>query len=160
CTDGCGGTIAYTIAPRWFDGLDGSYVELGTGPHSRSIAAFVPPRLGRCSAFADLRSCPFRPGHWVIVRARFNAPVARTCRYSDHPPGPGFSKKNAVAECSADLVVVSVAPAAPETDTVAAAIKDRVAESSDVRLLLVFIGVLLLAARWFPSRQRSRRLNS
>src|SRR4029078_9986470 len=99
----------------------------------------------------DLRSCPFRPGHWAIVRARFNAPVARTCRYYDHPPGPGFSKKDAIAECSADLVVVSVAPAAPETDTVAAAIKDRVAKWSDGLPLLVsilFVCVLLLAARW------------
>ena len=66
CTDGCGGTTAYAIAPRWLDSMTGSFVELGTGPRSDSISAFVPPSLGRCSAFANLRSCPFRPGRWAM----------------------------------------------------------------------------------------------
>ena len=154
CTDGCGGTTAYAIAPRWLDSMTGSFVELGTGPRSDSISAFVPPSLGRCSAFANLRSCPFRPGRWAIVTARFDAPVARTCRYSDHPPGPGFSKKDAIADCSADLVVMSIAPAAPETDIVAAAVKDPALGRSGPPLLLIFVGVLLLAAHWFPRRGR------
>jgi hypothetical protein len=158
CTDGCGGTLAYTISPRWFDSLDGSYVELGTGPRSARISVFVPPRLGRCSEFAALRSCPLRPGQWAIVTARFNHPLARTCRYADHPPGPGFSRKEAIAECSADLVVDSVVPVAPETD-VAAAVEDPAGNREVLPLLAFFVAALVLAARWLPRRERALELD-
>lgn len=158
CTDGCGGTIAYVVTPRWFDSLDGSYVELGAGPRSVPISAFVPPSLGRCSGFAALRSCPLRPGHWAIVTARFNHPLARTCRYADHPPGPGFSRKEAIAECSADLVVDSVVPLAPETD-VAAAIEDHQGQPDALPLLAFFVAALVVAARWVPHRNRALELD-
>jgi hypothetical protein len=59
----------------------------------------------------------------AFVKARFNDPIARTCRYSDHPPGAGFTKKDAIAECSAQLVVLFVGPAAPETDVASAVLK-------------------------------------
>jgi hypothetical protein len=158
CTDGCGGTVAYAISPRWFDSLDGSYVELGTGPRSAAISAFVPPRLGRCSDFAALKSCPLRPGQWAIVTARFNHPLARTCRYSDHPPGPGFSRKEAIAECSADLVVDSVVPVGPETD-VAAPVEDPAGNPELLPLLALFGAALVPAARWLPRRERARGLD-
>ena len=143
---------------RWLDSMTGSFVELGTGPRSDSISAFVPPSLGRCSAFANLRSCPFRPGRLAIVTARFDAPVARTCRYLRPPARPWLSKKDAIAECSADLVVMSIAPAAPETDIVAAAVKDPALGRSGPLPLLIFVGVLLLAAHWFPRRGTAGRI--
>ncbi len=101
CTDGCGGTLATVMSPHWLDGGEGSYATLGAREDGASVAAFVPPALGRCSPFADLRSCPFHryQGQWATVRARFNDPISRTCRYSEHPPGAEFSKKAAVAEC-------------------------------------------------------------
>jgi hypothetical protein len=152
CTDGCGGTNAYSLAPRWLDSMVGSYVELGTGPRSRQIAAFVPPRLGRCSAFAALRSCLLRPGHWAIVKARFNDPIARTCRYSEHPSGPGFSRKDAIAECRANLVVHSIVPVAPETDVVAA-LDDPGSRSDAAPFLASFVAALVLAAGWLARRE-------
>ncbi|MFL5716632.1 MAG: hypothetical protein ACJ77V_03530 [Chloroflexota bacterium] len=133
-------------------------MELGTGPRSAGISAFVPPRLGRCSAFAALKSCPLRPGQWAIVTARFNHPLARTCRYSDHPPGPGFSRKDAIAECSADLVVDSVVPVAPETD-VAGAVEDHQRQPDALPLLAFFVAALVLAARWIPHRERPLELD-
>jgi len=154
CTEGCGGTKAAEIVPQWLDSMVGSYVQLGTGPYSASITAFVRPGLGRCSGYQDLKSCLFRPGHWAIVKARFNDPIARTCRYSDPPPGPDFSKKAAIAECNAELVVLSVIPAAPETD-IGAVVPEQPAYGSDrVPQLAIFVVAFLLAARWFPSRRR------
>src|SRR4029078_833978 len=81
CTEGCGGTSASSISPRWVDADDGSSASLGTGPVRPSSAAFVPPALARCSPWAELSSCPFRrfEAHQVTVRARYNAPRARTC---------------------------------------------------------------------------------
>jgi hypothetical protein len=157
CTDGCGGTSASSISPRWFDSFDGSSVSLGTGRFGGSIPAFVPPALGRCSPWAELRSCPFRrfEGHQVTVRARYNDPRARTCRYSEHPPGAGFTRKDAIAECRANLVVLSIVPAAPETDVVVASAPDRpIGGSTSLPWLVVFSAVLLLGGRWFPHRAR------
>jgi hypothetical protein len=152
CTDGCGGTNAYVLAPRWLDSMVGSHVELGTGPRSRSIAAFVPPRLGRCSAFAALSSCLLRPGHWAIVKARFNDPISRTCRYSEHPSGPGFSRKDAVAECRANLVVHSIVPVAPETNLVAP-LEEPASRSDPVPFLASFVAALVVAAGWLARRE-------
>jgi hypothetical protein len=154
CTDGCGGTDAFVIGPRWLDNWEGSYVLLGSGPRSASIAAFVSPALGRCNAFADLTSCAFHPykGHWATVRARFNDPISRTCRFADHPPGAGFTKKDAIAECRTKLVVLSVGPVAPETD-VAASLADAPARGDQGLPWVLFIVALLLAARCFPSRR-------
>jgi hypothetical protein len=155
CTDGCGGTTAYVLAPLWLDSMLGSSVELGTGPRSASITAFVPPAIGRCSAFADLKSCPFRPDHWATVKARFNDPIAQKCRYSYHPPGPGFTKKDAIAECRADLVVLSVVPAAPETDVAVAVPEDPAGEPVGLPLVAIFTVVLLVGVRRFPTRRRA-----
>lgn len=157
CTEGCGGASAYSIRPRWLDTFGGSYAILGSGPHSASLPAFVRPALGRCSPMAELRSCLFRPyeGHRVTVRARYNDPVARTCRYSEHPPGPGFTRKDAIAECSADLVVLSVRPAAPETDVAATFVPFRSADGlRGLSWLIAFSIAFPLAARWFPRRGR------
>jgi hypothetical protein len=154
--DGCGGATAYVLKPRWLDSLQGTYVLLGTGPRSGSIQAFVPPSHGGCSSIADLTTCPFHRyrGHWATVRARYNDPVAQTCRYSEHPPGAGFSKKDAIAECQANLVVLSVGPAAPETDV--AAVTDT--SPGNPAMLPIWVAIfaltLLLAAWWFPARRR------
>ena len=158
CNDGCGGTSAAVIKPLWLDSTEGSYAILGSGPRSASVAAFVPPALGRCSAFADLKSCAFHryQGQWATVRARFNDPIAQTCRYGEHPPDAGFTKKDAIAECSANLVVLSVGPAAPETDVAAGVVNDPVREPAGLPWVAVFIVALLLAARWVPSRRQAK----
>lgn len=157
CTEGCGGTTASLISPRWFDTFEGSSVSLGTGRFTDSIPAIVPPALGRCSPWAELRSCPFRrlEGHQATVRARYNDPRARTCRYSEHPPGAGFSRKEAIADCSATLVVVSIGPAAPETDVAVLSAPDRPdGGSTGLPWLVVFSAALLLGGRWIPHRAR------
>jgi hypothetical protein len=67
-------------------------------------------------------TCPFKPyaHRWVMVSAHFDDPVTTTCYYSEHPSGPGFSRKVARAKCRQKLVVVSVGPdALPSTDAVA-----------------------------------------
>jgi hypothetical protein len=156
----CGGVTAYLLKPRWLDGLDGTYVLLGTGRLSANIPAFVPPSHGRCSPIANLRTCPFHPyqGRWAIVRARYNDPIAQTCRYSEHPPGAGFSKKDAVAECQADLVVLSVGPAAPETDVVATAIVGPGGQPAMPIWVAIFVGTMLLTALTFPVHRRRSRI--
>ena len=158
CSDGCGGTSAAVIKPLWLDSTEGSYAMLGSGARSASVAAFVSPALGRCSAFADLKSCAFHryQGHFATVRARFNDPIAQTCRFGDHPPGEGFTKKDAVAECGANLIVLSVGPAAPETDVAAGVVDDPVRGPAGLPWITVFTVALLLAARWFPSRRRAK----
>src|SRR6478752_6518875 len=161
CTDGCGGTSASSISPRWFDSSDGSSAFLGTSRFGAAIPAFVPPVLGRCSQWAELRSCPFRifEGHQVIVRARYNDPRARTCRYSEHPPGAGFTRKDAIAECSANLVVLSVVPAAPETDLAVLSAPHRpIGGWMGLPWVVVFGIALLLGGRWFT--RRARRFDS
>ena len=118
--DECGGESATVIAPRWLDGLLGSSGNLSAVPEGPQVAAFVPPALGRCPLDDD-SDCPFRPyrDHWATVRARYDAPVAQTCRYAEKPAGVGLTKGDAVEECRAKLVVLSVGPASgPATDTV------------------------------------------
>src|SRR3954454_21405450 len=128
--DGCGGTSASTIAPSWFDGLGGRNVPPAEGRTGAELPAFVPPRPGRCPE-PDASSCPFRPfvRRFVIVTARFDDPLAQTCRYSAHPPGPGFTRQDAIAECRNELVVMSVAASGglPPTDSVDFAAPDRAA---------------------------------
>lgn len=158
CDDGCGGTKAAYIRPGWLDDLDGSFVGLAAGPRSYpGIAAYVPPALGRCSGYYDLKSCPFHPyrGRWATVTARFNLPVLRTCRYFQPPGGPGFTKKDAIAECSMKLIVLSIGPAAPETDVAAAGLERPASAPAGLPLVGIFIVALLLAVRWFPSRRRA-----
>ena len=109
--DECGGASATIIAPRWLDGLEGSSVNLSAVAQDPQVAAYVPPVLGRCHLTNDA-ACPFHPyrEQWATVTARFDDPVAQTCRYSEKPAGGGFTKADAVAECRAKLVVLSVGP--------------------------------------------------
>ena len=155
CTDGCGGTSATVMSPHWLDGGEGSLVFLSASPSGATTAAFAPPALGRCSPFADLRSCPFHQyqGQWATVRARFNDPISRMCHYSEHPPGAEFSRKAAVAECRADLVALSVSPAAPETDVAGDVVADPARRPARPPWAILFIVALVLAARWAPSRR-------
>ena len=121
--EGLGGTSATTIAPAWLDDWLGSSVLLGTGPRGASTVAFVPPALGHCALGPNGQGCPFRSyaNRWATVSAHYDGPVAQTCRYSSHPPGKGFSKQAAVAECRAKLIVLSVGPdSLPATDAVTA----------------------------------------
>jgi hypothetical protein len=81
----------------------------------------------------------------------------------ESPAGSGFTKKDAIAECSAELVVLSVVPTAPETDVAAAVPKEPVGGPLGVALLVIFVFALLLAALWFPlptAWDRSRRLRT
>ena len=115
------GVSVGTITPRWLDSTFGSAVTLATGPTGNRTPAFVPPALGRCYE-GDMSTCPFRCywGRWVTASAHFDGPVAQTCRYADHPPGPGFTTRDAVAGCRMRLIVLSVGSVAPpDTATVA-----------------------------------------
>ena len=67
---------------------------------------------------------PVPPGPLGARHGALLRPGGTNVSVLDQPPGPGFSKKDAIAECSADLVVMSIAPAAPETDIVGAAVRD------------------------------------
>ena len=119
--DECGGVSATVIAPRWLDGLEGSSVNLSAEAEGPQVAAYVPPDLGRCHLTND-SACPFHPyrEQWATVTARYDDPVAQTCHYSDKPAGGGFTKADAVAECRAKLVVLSVGPDSnPATDAAA-----------------------------------------
>jgi len=160
CTE-CGGISAFEITPRWLDPMFGSYALLGTGLRSASTSAFVPPRLGRCSGVANLKACPFRlyQGHSVIVRARFNDRVARTCRYKGE--SGAAARKDAIAACRAELVVLSVGPAAPQTDAVTDLADDPAREPASLPWVPMFMVALLFSARWFspsrlPAEPRSR----
>jgi hypothetical protein len=151
--DGCGGTSASAIAPSWFDGLGGSNVALAEGRTGPEIPAFVPPKLGRCPE-PDASTCPFRPyvRRFVIVTARFDDPLAQTCRYSAHPPGPGFTRQDAIAECRNELVVMSVAASGdlPPTDSVDFAAPDRAASAMSASLFaiaLIAVAVAVVALR-------------
>ena len=118
--DECGGFSATVIAPRWLDGLLGSSVNLSAVPDGPQVAAYVPPALGKCPVTDD-SACPFRPyrNGYATVSAQYDAPVAQRCHYAEKPAGGGLTKADAVAECQAKLVVVSVsADAGAATDAV------------------------------------------
>jgi len=147
---GCGGMSAFTVSPRWLDSVFGSTVNLSAGPGRPEQLVFVPPTLGRCAAFVDLKACPFHPysRRRVVVSAHFDDPVAATCRYSEHPAGPGFSREDAVTGCQASLVVLSVRPdPLPATDSVATAAPARAGPppaliaSAPVALLLLMLAL-------------------
>ena len=123
--DECGGVSATVISPRWLDGLEGSSVNLSAVPDGPQVAAYVPPALGKCPVTDD-SACPFRPyrNGYATVSAQYDAPVAQRCHYAVKPTGGGHTKADAVAECQAKLVVVSVsADAGAATDTVSVATK-------------------------------------
>jgi hypothetical protein len=154
--DECGGISATVIAPRWLDGLQGSSVSLAAVPEGPQVAAYVPPALGRCHPTND-SACPFRPyrEHWATVTARYDDPVAQTCHYSDKPAGGGFTKADAVAECRAKLVVLSVGPDSnPATDAVAVTGDAPDRTPNDLPWLVVVAGVLTFAVVWRRSLQR------
>ena len=134
-----GGTSAYEIRPVWLDDWSGSWVLLSAGPKADQIVAFVPPALGHCYG-PEGSTCPFRSyrGGWATVSAHFDGPVAQTCRYAaGHPPGPGFAKADAVAECRAKLIVLSVGPGdLPATDSLVA--DEPVASESPASLATAF----------------------
>ncbi len=123
--DECGGVSETVIAPRWLDALEGSSANLSAVPDGPQLAAYVPPALGACP-LSDDSACPFRPyrNHYATISAHYDAPVAQKCRYAVKPAGGGHTKADAVAECQAKLVVVSVsADAGAATDTVSTATK-------------------------------------
>lgn len=149
--DECGGASATIIAPRWLDGLQGSSVNLSAVAQGPQVAAYVPPDLGRCHLTNDA-ACPFHPyrEQWATVTARFDDPVAQTCHYAEKPAGGGFTKADAVAECRAKLVVLSVSrDSNPATDAVAAPAADPRGEPAAPAWLVVFgvVSVLLLVRR-------------
>jgi len=160
--DECGGTNATVIAPRWLDGLLGSEVNLSAVPDGPQIAVFVPPALGQCHLTHDA-ACPFHPFRdgWATVTARFDAPVARTCRYSAKPAGGGLTKADAVAECRAKLVALSVGPDAnPATDTAPpAALVPAVEPASQqgAQAWLVVYGLALGVLAWLRRPGVGRR---
>lgn len=119
--DGIGWEDAWSLEPAWLDDNSGSIWMLYETP-GHLVTAWVPPALGRCDGIGRDPSCPFRwlVGRWATVRAHFDGPVARTCRFVEHPPGPGFTTRDAVASCRAKLIVLSIGPVAPPaTATVA-----------------------------------------
>jgi len=153
--DGCGGISATTIAPLWLDSVLGSTVILSTGPDDASIQAYVPPALGRCSV-EDLATCPFHGyyGHWATVSGHFDGPVARTCRIAEQPPGAGATTSDAIAECRAKLIILSVGPGVPPaTDTVTAGDGDPAGASA----AWPWVATFALAAVLFVARVPSTR---
>ena len=148
--DECGGFSATVIAPRWLDGLQGSSVNLSAVAQGAQVAAYVPPALGRCHLTND-SACPFHPyrEQWATVTARFDDPVAQTCHYADKPAGAGVTKADAVAECRAKLVVLSVGPDSnPATDAVAAPVVDpRGSRPAPVWFAVFGVALLLLLFR-------------
>jgi hypothetical protein len=148
--DECGGVSATVIAPRWLDGLEGSSVNLSAVAQGPQVAAYVPPALGRCHLTKD-SACPFHPyrEQWATVTARFDDPVAQTCTYSEKPAGGGFTKADAVEECRAKLVVLSVGPDSnPATDAAAVAMDDpRGSPPAPVWFAVFGVALLLLLFR-------------
>lgn len=156
--DECGGTSDLVIAPRWLDGLQGSSVNLSAVKEGPQVAAYVPPALGRCP-LEDDSTCPFRPyrHQWATIRAQYDAPVAQTCRYAEKPAGGGFTKADAVAECRAKLVVLSVGPdSGPSTDTIALgpAISGPAPRHAPLGL---WVGLFAAVTLLLVARRRSRR---
>ncbi len=155
--EGIGWAMAWSISPGWLDDNSGSMVWLTTGPTrdfgpGEVITAWIPPALGRCSVGEMLASCPFRwfVGRWTTVSAHFDGPVARTCRFTDHPSEPGFTKRDAVANCKAKLIVLSVGSVAPPDTSMAAP-----GHEDPVGLPLVPLAVATLALLWPWLAQRS-----
>lgn len=162
--DECGGAEAAVLSPRWLDGLEGSYVVLTDGPGGSEMTAFVPPGLGKCSVAAKLETCPFRSyyGRWVTVSGHFDGPVAQTCRYPEHPPGPGFSNADAILACRQALIVLSVGVGASVgagglPDTATALVAGPPVQPTGMPAV-PWVGTFLVAswlsARWF---RRSRK---
>lgn len=113
---GIGDAREYSLAPAWLDGLGGSVVALSDGPDAGILVlANVPPSLGRCDSGQSIPECPFRTfeGRWVVVSARFDDPVARTCRAVSIVEGSTFTDAEAVAECRRLLIVQSVGTGVP-----------------------------------------------
>ena len=158
--DGCGGTEATVISPLWLDGLGGSVVNLSAGSNGPQISAYVPPALGRCRV-DDNATCPFRFywGRWATVSAHFDGPVAQTCSYSEHPPGPEFTKQAAVAECRDKLIVLSVGFGdLPATDTAVTGRPAGEPPSSLPQDWSAIVGVVALIVAW--RLLASRRLST
>jgi hypothetical protein len=152
--EGIGWVDAWSISPGWLDDNSGSMWLLGTTP-SRLITAWVPPALGRCSPGANLASCPFRwfIGRWTTVSAHFDGPVARTCRFAEHPPGPGFTTRDAVENCRAKLIVLAVGSVAPpDTATATSGHEDGVPPAA-----LLAVAAVALASRLLGRRLLLRR---
>jgi hypothetical protein len=159
--DECGGVSATVIAPRWLDGLLGSSVNLSAVPDGPQLAAYVPPALGKCPVTDD-SACPFRPyrNGYATVSAQYDAPVAQRCHYAEKPAGGGFTKADAVAECQAKLVVVSVsADAGAATDAVApvAVAMSPGREGAPIAAWLVALAVTTLGSGLLLARRRSSR---
>ena len=122
---GSGDARDYSLSPAWLDGTGGSVVALTAGQDASVLAlgqdgrvlvlANVPPALGRCDSGQSIPECPFHifEGHWALVSAQFDAPVARTCRAVGIVEGSTFTDAQAVAECRRLLVVQSVGAAVP-----------------------------------------------
>ena len=158
------GVNATTIAPRWLDGTLGSSVVLGTGPFDPRqpvsiipwAVAYVPPALGRCSPVENLPTCPFRwyYGRWATVSAHFDGPVARTCRIDQQPRGMRQTRRDAVAYCRAQLIVLSVGSVAPpDTATGAVGREDRPGLPPTLLAVMAVALISLLVA----GRRRPRR---
>ena len=106
----------YSLSPAWLNGLGGSVVGLSAGPDAGILVlANVPPALGRCDAGKSIPECPFRnfEGRRVLVSARFDDPVARTCRAVSIVEGSAFTDAEAVAECRRLLIVQWVGTGVP-----------------------------------------------
>ena len=159
--DECGGVSATVIAPRWLDGLLGSSVNLSAVPDGPQVAAYVPPALGKCPVTDD-SACPFRPyrNGYATVSAQYDAPVAQRCHYAAKPAGGGFTKADAVAECQAKLVVVSVsADAGAATDAVApvAVSVSPGRDGAPIAAWLVALAVTTFGSGLLLARRRSSR---
>jgi hypothetical protein len=161
--DECGGVSATVIAPRWLDGLEGSSANLSAVPDGPQVAAYVPPALGACP-LSDDSACPFRHyrNHYATVSAQYDAPVAQRCRYAVKPAGGGNTKADAVAECQAKLVVISVsADAGAATDTVSmatTAVRSTAGGgAAPLTAWLVTFAVATLGTGLVLVRRRSRR---
>ncbi len=151
--EGIGWEDAWEISPGWLDDASGSFWLLGT-TSTQLLTAWIPPALGRCSP-PSLSSCPFRwfVGRWTTVRAHFDGPIARTCRFTWVPPGSGFTTHDAVANCRAKLIVLSVGSVAPpDTSMAAVGHEDR----RGLSLALLAMAALALVALLIAGRQPSR----
>ena len=162
----CGGTEAAVVSPLWLDGLEGSSVIFSNGPGGSQMVAFVPPGLGECSAIAKLKACPFRSyyGRWVTVSAHYDGPVAQTCRFPEHPPGPGFSTADAIQACRQELIVLSVgvgpsigAGGPPDTasDVLVVATDTRSGVPNGLPWVGTFLVALWLSGRWLRRERRT-----
>ena len=152
--EGIGWEDAWEISPGWLDDASGSFWLLGT-TSTKLLTAWIPPALGRCSP-PSLSSCPFRwfVGRWTTVSAHFDGPIARTCRFTWVPPGSGFTTRDAVENCRAKLIVLSVGSAAPpDTSMAAVGHESRLGPPP----MLLAVTALAFVSLLFASRSPSRR---